>query len=67
MLATTSVDAAATLSAIPLDQECNFDSIRNFESYQKYSIMVTVAAMRASKGTGIVLDQADRHWHGKKH
>jgi len=65
ILATTSVDTAAAVSAIPLAQEYSFDSIRNFASYQKYSIMVTIAAMRATKGTGIALDQAYRHWHKK--
>ena len=55
-LAVDSEEAAATLNETPLDVDCKFDSILNFEPHQK---------TRASKQTGISLPHANFHWHGQ--
>ena len=48
-LTINSEEAAAKLRAILLDAECNFDAIKDFTSYQKVSIMMSIIAMRAVK------------------
>ena len=39
--------------------------IKEFEQYQKVSIIITIAAKKAPKQIGLTMLHADNHWHGQ--